>query len=245
MSSAIAEPRPPAWSSTTARYWLSAIDTAADRREQVLPRPLVLPATSVDGMQARRVISSLAVAATTAALLAGCGRSPGPRPECRTSSAAVASSSAHDVLVPGQSSSASLRALTEATAQSHGRQRRGVRCSVSMWLSHKSRASGPRQAAMGRRCSERPKPGPKWDGRSITARISASPPTAQKPCAFLGTYATASHRCRSEVGADRAPAEDWPSSHAGASSGSGEDACFLAGAVLLAVAAGRRRAVVV
>jgi hypothetical protein len=61
-------------------------------------------------------------------------------------------------------------------------------------LSHNFRVSGPRQAAMGRRCSERPKPPPGWDGSSTTARFSDSPPTARNPCAFPGIYATASPR---------------------------------------------------
>jgi hypothetical protein len=47
---------------------------------------------------------------------------------------------------------------------------------------------------MGRRCSKRPKLPSCWDGTSIAARISDLPPTAQKLCAFLGIYATASVR---------------------------------------------------
>ena len=72
-------------------------------------------------------------------------------------------------------------------------------CRFHARLSHKSRASGPRHAAMGRRCSERPKPPPDWDGSSITTRICEPPPTAQKSCAFLGIYATASRECESDV----------------------------------------------
>jgi hypothetical protein len=59
-------------------------------------------------------------------------------------------------------------------------------------LSHKSQASGTRRAEVGRRCSQRLKPPPAWDGTSITARTSIAPPTAQKRCALPGIYATAS-----------------------------------------------------
>jgi hypothetical protein len=69
-----------------------------------------------------------------------------------------------------------------------------MRCRFAWRLSHKSRASGPRETAMGRRCSRRSKPALDWDASSITAQISDSPPTAQKACAFPGIYASMERR---------------------------------------------------
>jgi hypothetical protein len=56
----------------------------------------------------------------------------------------------------------------------------------------------------------------------VWAPLSIVVPSQPDVFDTLGTYATASHRCRSEKGVDRAPADAWSSSQAGVCATSSE-----------------------